>query len=261
MFNGEFLRNLEPFFEEIQKLIDDSDDGTGIAALVGIRRVSPAYLSTIAQVARLYDGSIGLAVNPKLAYYVYMFALLHEVFHVKLEHLLLSGFLVNNVHNEFENPQKFLWRKILATTEMEASICAGVALFWKDVIERTGFQTRQEIEDAAQNIRNLDKTLANLRFRWNLTRSSAIMDQIKECEETRRVFADMLERLQGSLEFQDPPETLEDIAKDYGVPVSFLACNLEGFRRMGYTVIPVQHIDWENMFSMDSLKRYMEECL
>lgn len=257
MLNAETLKELHPYFEQIQSLIDDGDDGTGIAQLVGIRQIGPAYLDTIAQIGTLYDGVLRMAVNPELAYYVYIFAVLHEVFHVVLGHHKLPGFTVNRVHTEFEGKRNTLLGKIIAITEMDASICAGVALFGKDIVERTGLQLLQDIEDATENVRQLDKTLSNLRFRWKITKSSAVMEQIKECEEARQSFEDMLERLQDSLEFQDPPETLDVIAADYGVPVSFLRCNLEGYRRMGYSVIPLQHIDWERIFSFEELKPYM----
>ena len=259
MLTLEKYNELVPFMDEIKRLISLGDDGSGIAALVNVPTISPLYEPLVGMLKRFNRYILMIGVGRKYQGFFRLFIVLHEVFHIKLDHISIAGFLnANGDHAEFESFRNPFIRKLLVDTEKETNIFAALTLFDDSILERTGYQYLQSIEDTSDSLRKLEKTLDTLRYRWSVTRDPEIRREIRQCEMEKQALEASLERLRYKLEDRGTFETIDEIAVDYLVPPACIQCYLEGKRMLGYNVIPTQKIDWFHMFDPEDLTPYQK---
>ena len=251
---------LRPFIEDVKKLISKDDTGEGIAALVNVPTISPLYGPLVGMVMPHVKGMYLIGVGRDYEKYFRLFLVLHEVFHIKLGHIEISGFLnQGGAHADYKSFRDPFEQKLMIDTEKESNLYSALALFNDSILEKTGYQQMQEIKDISGSLEKLSKTLDNLRYRWNLTKDPVVLNQIEKCESEQHTLEDSLENLNSMIEEHDTFKTAEDLAAEYKVPPACIACYLEAKRLLGYSVIPVQEIDWLKMFDPKEIEAYKKK--
>lgn len=262
MITLEQYTELKPFINRVKDLISQGDNGCEIAKLVNVPTISPLYEPLVGMLIRYSPSVYAIGVGRKYVGWLRLFFVLHEVFHIKLNHTDLAGFLdKDGAHGDFESFRNPLARQLVVDTEKDTNIFTALSIFNDSILERTGYQQLQEIRDVRCSLASLEKTLTSLRYRWSLCRDPLILTQIRKSEYEKQSLERTLDNLHFMLEDRQSFESIECIAAEYGVPPACIQCFLEGKRLLGYDVIPIQKIDWLDMFNPKRLKPYEhEEC-
>ena len=262
MITLEQYDELRPFINDVKHLILQGDDGTEIAKLVNVPTISPLYEPLVGMLIRYSPSHYAIGVGRKYVGWLRLFFVLHEVFHIKLKHIDLAGFLdKDGIHGDFESFRNPLARYLVVDTEKEANIYTALSVFDDSILERTGCQQLQEIKNVRESLVSLENTLTSLRYRWSLYKDPLILTQIRKSEYEKQSLEETLDSLHFMLEDRHSFESVECIAMEYGVPPACIQCYLEGKRLLGYNAIPVQTIDWLKIFNPEKLKQYEhKEC-